>query len=38
VIVVLLRKIDFEEIALDSKFPAYAAHKSRTKRLIPFVY
>lgn len=37
-IVVLLKKIDFEETALAEKFPAYAAYKTRTRRLIPFVY
>jgi len=37
-IIVLLKKISFEETALAEKFPAYAAYKSRTRRLIPFFY
>ncbi|HUD19269.1 MAG TPA: isoprenylcysteine carboxylmethyltransferase family protein [Patescibacteria group bacterium] len=37
-IVVLLTKISIEEKLLTEKFTDYAAYKSRTKRLIPFVY
>ncbi|HHT9138812.1 MAG TPA: methyltransferase family protein [Candidatus Wunengus sp. YC60] len=37
-IAVLLLKISMEEKFLIKKFPAYAAYKSRTKRLISFIY
>jgi protein-S-isoprenylcysteine O-methyltransferase Ste14 len=37
-IVVLIYKISREEQFLGKKFTGYAAYKSRTKRLIPFVY
>ena len=37
-IAVLLIKISIEEKLLTQKFKGYAAYKSRTKRLIPFVY
>ena len=37
-IIVLLKKISFEETVLPQKFPAYATYKSRTRRLIPFIY
>ena len=36
--VILLKKISFEEKFLTEKFEGYAAYKSRTKRLIPFIY
>jgi protein-S-isoprenylcysteine O-methyltransferase Ste14 len=36
--VVLLKKISFEENLLPEKFKNYAAYKSRTRRLIPFIY
>lgn len=35
---VLLIKIPAEEKFLEKVFPGYAAYKSRTKRLIPFLY
>jgi protein-S-isoprenylcysteine O-methyltransferase Ste14 len=34
----LLLKINYEERLLARRFPAYAAYRKRTKRLIPFVY
>ena len=37
-IAVLLKKISIEEKLLPEKFEGYAAYKSRTRRLIPFVY
>jgi protein-S-isoprenylcysteine O-methyltransferase Ste14 len=37
-VVVLLKKISVEEQLLPQKFPGYAIYKSRTYRLIPFVY
>jgi protein-S-isoprenylcysteine O-methyltransferase Ste14 len=36
--VVLLKKISIEENLLPEKFKGYAAYKSRTRRLIPFIY
>lgn len=36
--VVLLKKISVEEQLLPQKFSGYAAYKSRTRRLIPFIY
>ncbi len=36
--IVLLKKIAIEEKLLTEKFKNYAAYKSRTRRLIPFVY
>jgi protein-S-isoprenylcysteine O-methyltransferase Ste14 len=36
--VVILKKISVEETLLPEKFRGYAAYKSRTRRLIPFVY
>ena len=37
-IFVLLKKITIEEQLLQEKFKDYASYKSRTKRLIPFIY
>jgi len=34
----LLLKIRFEEHLLETKFPEYPDYKSKTKRLIPFIY
>lgn len=34
----LLLKIRFEENLLETKFPEYPDYKSKTKRLIPFIY
>jgi protein-S-isoprenylcysteine O-methyltransferase Ste14 len=36
--IVLLKKISIEEKLLTEKFKGYTAYKSRTKRLIPFIY
>jgi protein-S-isoprenylcysteine O-methyltransferase Ste14 len=36
--IVLLKKISIEEKLLTEKFKDYAAYKSRTRRLIPFLY
>jgi len=38
VIAIHLAKISIEEKLLTEKFTGYAAYKSRTKRLIPFIY
>src|SRR5215813_11104531 len=34
----IVRQARREERWLEEKFPGYAAHKSRVKKLIPFVY
>ncbi len=36
--IILFKKISVEETFLTAKFPGYAAYKSRTRRLIPFIY
>ncbi|MCX6792302.1 MAG: isoprenylcysteine carboxylmethyltransferase family protein [Candidatus Gottesmanbacteria bacterium] len=36
--VILLKKISIEETLLPEKFKGYPAYKSRTRRLIPFLY
>ncbi len=36
--VVLLKKISVEEQLLPVKFKGYSEYKSRTRRLIPFIY
>jgi len=37
-IIVLLKKISIEEKLLTEKFKDYPSYKSRTKKLIPFIY
>ncbi len=37
-VIFLLTKISFEEKQLLEKFPEYKAYRSRTKKLIPFIY